>query len=93
MREFAAILRAGREGLAESNGFPESMEDIAVGGVVWMIDKRLVEDPEDARGAAAPRPRVRADALPGGVGGAARRPARQVAGGAAAPLRPAGGAR
>ena len=46
MREFAAILRAGREGLAESNGFPESMEDIAVGGVVWMIDKRLVEDPE-----------------------------------------------
>lgn len=46
MGEFAAILRAGREGAAGAGEFPESLEDIAVGGVVWMIDKRLVEDPE-----------------------------------------------
>jgi AcrR family transcriptional regulator len=45
MREFAAILRVGREGIAEGEGFPESLEDIAVGGVVWMITKRLGEDP------------------------------------------------
>ncbi len=45
MREFATILRAGRESLAEGDGFPDSLEEIAVGGVVWMIDKRLVEDP------------------------------------------------
>jgi AcrR family transcriptional regulator len=46
MREFAAILRAGRKSTAEGEGFPESLEDIAVGGVVWMINKRLIEDPE-----------------------------------------------
>jgi AcrR family transcriptional regulator len=47
MGEFAAILRAGRNGSAEGREFPESLEDIAVGGVVWMIDRRLVEDPEN----------------------------------------------
>jgi AcrR family transcriptional regulator len=46
MREFATILRVGRQGIAESDGFPESLEEIAVGGVVWMIDKRLIEDPD-----------------------------------------------
>jgi AcrR family transcriptional regulator len=46
MREFAEILRAGREGVAEGEEFPDSLEEIAVGGVVWMIDKRLNEDPE-----------------------------------------------
>lgn len=46
MREFAALLRAGRESIAEGEEFPESLEDIAVGGVVWMIDRQLSEDPE-----------------------------------------------
>lgn len=46
MREFAAILRAGRESAAKGEALPDSLEDIAVGGVVWMIDRRLVEDPE-----------------------------------------------
>lgn len=46
MGEFAEILRAGRNGAGERSEFPESLEDIAVGGVVWMLNKRLVEDPE-----------------------------------------------
>jgi AcrR family transcriptional regulator len=44
MREFAEILRAGRESVPEGGEFPESLEDIAVGGIVWMINKRLIED-------------------------------------------------
>jgi AcrR family transcriptional regulator len=45
LREFATILRAGRErSSAEGEGLPESLEDIAVGGVVWMITKCLSED-------------------------------------------------
>ena len=47
MREFAAILRTGREGIAEGEEFPESLEDIAVGGVIWMINRCLSEDPEN----------------------------------------------
>jgi len=46
MGEFAAILRQGREGMARAEEIPESLEEIAVAGVVWMIDRRLVEDPE-----------------------------------------------
>jgi AcrR family transcriptional regulator len=46
MGEFAEMLRAGREAVTGGEEFPESLEDIAVGGVVWMIDKRLIEDPE-----------------------------------------------
>jgi hypothetical protein len=46
MGEFAAILRQGREGMARAGEMPESLEEIAVAGVVWMIDRRLVEDPE-----------------------------------------------
>ncbi len=45
--EFAALLRAGRPDAAEGGEFPESLEDIAVGGVVWMLSKRLAEDPEN----------------------------------------------
>jgi AcrR family transcriptional regulator len=46
MGEFATILRQGRESFADAGEIPESLEDIAVGGIVWMIDRRLVEDPE-----------------------------------------------
>jgi AcrR family transcriptional regulator len=46
MDKFAEILRAGRNGAGEGGEFPESLEDIAVGGVVWMLNKRLTEDPE-----------------------------------------------
>ena len=46
MGEFATLLRAGRNGAAEGDELPESLEDIAVGGVVWMLNRRLVEDPE-----------------------------------------------
>lgn len=46
MREFASLLRSGRAGANGGEGFPESLEEIAVGGVIWMIVKRLSEDPE-----------------------------------------------
>jgi AcrR family transcriptional regulator len=49
-REFAAILRAGRTASNGGDGFPESLEEIAVGGVAWMIVKALDEDPESLPG-------------------------------------------
>lgn len=46
MGEFAAILREGRNGSPGAAEIPDSMEDVAIGGVVWMINRRLVEEPE-----------------------------------------------
>jgi AcrR family transcriptional regulator len=46
LHEFADLMRAGRDGLADGEEYPESLEDIAAGGLAWMIGRRLAEDPE-----------------------------------------------
>jgi AcrR family transcriptional regulator len=47
MHRWAAMLRGGRAGAPGGADLPQSLEDIAVGGVVWMLNRRLAEDPED----------------------------------------------
>lgn len=50
MRQFGEMLRAGREDAPRGAELPDSLEDILVGGVVWMVSKRLISDQEDIGG-------------------------------------------
>jgi AcrR family transcriptional regulator len=47
MHRFAAMLRSGRAEVSGGADLPSSLEDIAVGGVVWMLIKRLGEEGGD----------------------------------------------
>lgn len=42
MERFGALLRTGREEMPAGRELPDSLEDILVGGIVWMINKWLV---------------------------------------------------
>jgi AcrR family transcriptional regulator len=47
LHEFAALLRTGRDRLAGGEQrYPDSLEDITVGGLAWMLGQGLAEDPE-----------------------------------------------
>ncbi|HVY79059.1 MAG TPA: TetR/AcrR family transcriptional regulator [Solirubrobacterales bacterium] len=46
LHEFADLLRSGRDSLAAAAEYPQSLEDITVGGLAWMVGRRLAEDPE-----------------------------------------------
>ena len=46
MGRFATLLRTGRENLAPGTTLPSSLEDVVVGGVAWMLIRRLSSDPE-----------------------------------------------
>jgi AcrR family transcriptional regulator len=46
MRSFATMMREGRESDPRRAEMPSSMEDIIVGGAVWMIITRLANDPD-----------------------------------------------
>jgi AcrR family transcriptional regulator len=46
VQAFAAILRAGRESDPRRAEVPNSLEEIVVGGAVWMIITRLTTDPD-----------------------------------------------
>jgi AcrR family transcriptional regulator len=50
MHRFAVLLSGGREDAPRQAELPDSLEDILVGGVVWMINKRLVSDAGDIEG-------------------------------------------
>jgi AcrR family transcriptional regulator len=50
MRRFGEMLASGRASAPRSAEPPEALEDILVGGVVWMINKRLVSDEGDIAG-------------------------------------------
>ncbi len=50
MRKFGVLLSGGREKAPRQAELPDSLEDILVGGVVWMVNKRLVSDEEDVEG-------------------------------------------
>jgi AcrR family transcriptional regulator len=47
---FAAVLRGGRESTPPGVELPEALEDIVVGGVVWMLNKRLLSEEPDIEG-------------------------------------------
>lgn len=50
MRRFEDMLRKGREGAPSDSELPDALETILVGGVVWMINKRLISDQEGIGG-------------------------------------------
>ncbi len=41
MRRFGEFLKGGRDGAPSGVELPDSLEDILIGGVAWMINKRL----------------------------------------------------
>jgi AcrR family transcriptional regulator len=41
LRRFASLLRQGRESSSRSGELPDSLEEILIGGVVWMLNKQL----------------------------------------------------
>ncbi len=41
LRRFAALLREGRESNPRGAELPDSLDEILVGGVVWMLNKQL----------------------------------------------------
>lgn len=47
MRRFASMLRTGRDVAPRGAELPEALEDILVGGIVWMVNKRLAVDDGD----------------------------------------------
>jgi AcrR family transcriptional regulator len=47
MRKFGEMLSEGREDAPPGAEPPDSQEDILVGGLAWMINKRLVSDEEN----------------------------------------------
>jgi AcrR family transcriptional regulator len=49
-RGFAQLLRTGREVAPAGADLPQSLEDIIVGGVTWMLTKRLSKDPGSVEG-------------------------------------------
>ncbi|HEX3735061.1 MAG TPA: TetR/AcrR family transcriptional regulator [Solirubrobacterales bacterium] len=44
MSRFGEVLRAGRPGDPRQAGLADSLEDILLGGAIWMINKQLVSD-------------------------------------------------
>jgi AcrR family transcriptional regulator len=50
MRRFGVMLKKGREDASPGAELPESLEDILLGGVAWMINKRLASDEQDVEG-------------------------------------------
>jgi len=46
MQAFAALLRAGRERDPRRAQVPDSLEEILIGGAIWMVVTRLSNDPD-----------------------------------------------
>ena len=46
MGRFAKLLRSGRRSAPRGAELPASLEDVLVGGVVWMLVRRLSSDPD-----------------------------------------------
>jgi len=50
MQLLAVMLKAGREGAPSGVELPDALEDILLGGLAWMINKRLVSEQGDIEG-------------------------------------------
>lgn len=47
LQSFAPLLQRGRDYLDDASELPETLEDMVIGGIVWMVHQRLLRDEVD----------------------------------------------